>query len=511
MAGTTVMKVGRPADHSRAGRARDRRAARVRRRALVPAALLLLAGCTVGPTYRRPDVPVPPDFRGRQPDAPASAASLGDLAWWELFGDETLVSLIRTALVENYDLRIAVARVLDARAQVTIARSFQFPEVSGTASAPYTRIAGDRAPLEFKETFNPLGTLDLFWEIDLWGRLRRATEAARAELLASAEAQRFVVTTLVSDVATAYFQLRELDLELEIARRTLASRQNSLQLAKLRFQGGVAALIDVRQAEVLVYTAAETIPDVLRRIEQTENLIAVLLGRGPQSLPRGRPLPETLALIPPVVPPGLPSSLLERRPDIRQAESQLAAATARIGVAKADYFPRVTLTGSGGAGGLAINGSWFGPTGLLAVAPQVTLPIFNMGRIGAGVDSAQARAREAVVRYEQTIQQAFREVSDALFEHQRRREFRAQQESLVTALRDAAQLASIRYQGGVTSYLEVLDTERQLFDSELALAQVQRDELLAVVRLYRALGGGWEGAAPAGRRAGPGAEVPRAR
>jgi outer membrane protein, multidrug efflux system len=456
------------------------RAVHVRRRALVTAALLLLAGCTVGPNYRRPEVSVPPDFRGRQAEVPASAASLADIAWWELFGDETLVSLILTAFVENYDLRIAVARVLDARAQVTIARSFQFPELSGAASAPYTRITGDRAPVptEFKETFNPLGTLDLFWEIDLWGRLRRVT-------------QRFVVTTRVSDVATAYFQLRELDLELEIARRTLASRQNSLQLVKLRFQGGVAALIDVRQGEVLVYTAAETIPDVLRRIEQTENLISVLLGRSPQAMPRGRTLPETLALMPPAVPPGLPSSLLERRPDIRQAESQLAAATARIGVAKADYFPRVMLTGSGGAGGLAINGSWFGPTGLLTVAPQVTLPIFNMGRIGAGVDSAQARAQAAVVRYEQTIQQAFREVSDALFERQRRQEFRAQQEPLVAALRDAAQLANIRYRGGVTSYLEVLDTERQLFESELALAQAQRDELLAVVRLYRALGGGW--------------------
>ena len=202
-------------------------------------------------------------------------------------------------------------------------------------------------------------------------------------------------------------------------------------------------------------------------------------------------MPETLALIPPSVPAGLPSSLLERRPDIRQAESQLAAATARIGVAKADYFPRFLLTGAAGAGGVAINGNWFGPSGLLAVSPQVTLPIFNMGRIGAGVDSAEARAQEAVVRYEQTIQQAFREVADALIEHRKRSEFRTQQGLLVESLRDAARLANIRYRGGVTSYLEVLDTERQLFDAELVLAQAQRDELLAVVRLYRALGGGW--------------------
>jgi outer membrane protein, multidrug efflux system len=462
----------------------------VKRPALLAAAVVL-AGCTVGPDYRRPEIPVPPDFRGREPETPVSTTSVGDLAWWEVFRDEALVELIRTALAVNYDLRIATTRVLEARAQVTIARSFQFPDVSGNASAPYVRVPGDRAPTQARETFSPLATLDLFWEIDLWGRLRRATEASRDDLLASEEARRFVITTLISDVATAYFQLRELDLELEISRRTLASRVDSLRLVKLRYEGGVAALIDLRQAEVLLYTAAGTIPDVERRIEQTENLISLLLGRSPDAVARGRAMPETLALIPPSVPEGLPSSLLERRPDIRQAESQLAAATARIGVARADYFPRFLLTGAAGAGGVAINGNWFGPSGLLAVSPQVTLPIFNMGRIGAGVDSAESRAQEAVIRYEQTIQQAFREVSDALIEHRKRREFRTQQELLVESLRDAARLANIRYRGGVTSYLEVLDTERQLFDAELLLAQAQRDELLAVVRLYRALGGGW--------------------
>jgi outer membrane protein, multidrug efflux system len=462
----------------------------MRSRALLAVAVAL-AGCTVGPNYKRPDVSVPPDFRGRQADQPASPASLGDVVWWEVFQDPALQSLIKTALADNYDVRIAAARILDARAQVTITRSFQFPDVTANASAPYVRTPGDRTPTQFAETFNPLGTLDLAWEIDLWGRLRRATEAARGDLLASAEAQRFVVTTLVSDVATAYFQLRELDLELEISRRTLVSRQESVRLVKLRYEGGVAALSDLRQAEVLLYTAAETVPDLERRIEQTENLIAILLGRTPDAQPRGRALPDTLALVPPTVPAGLPSSLLERRPDIRQAESQLAAATARIGVAKADYFPRVTLTGAAGAGGVAINGSWFGPTGLLAVSPQITLPIFNMGRIKAGVNSAEARAQAALLAYQQTITQAFREVSDALVEHRKRRETRVQQALLVESLRDAARLANIRYRGGVTSYLEVLETERQLFDSELTLAQTQRDELLGVVRLYRALGGGW--------------------
>jgi outer membrane protein, multidrug efflux system len=462
----------------------------VRRRALLSVAFVL-AGCAVGPDYSRPKLPMPPDFRGQSPDVPVSEQSIGDLAWWEVFQDDTLQKLLRTALDANYDLRIAAARVLDARAQVTVNRSFQFPDVTGNASAAYARVFGDRGPTQFKSTFSPVGTLDLAWELDLWGRLRRATEAARGDLLATEDARRFVISTLISDVATAYIQLRELDLELEISKRTLNSRQGSLRLVQRRYEGGVAALIDVRQAEVLLYTAAEAIPDIERRIEQAENLISLLLGRNPGTVLRGRSTAEQLAQVPPTVPAGLPSSLLERRPDVRQAEDLLAAATARIGVAKANYFPRVLLTAAGGAGGVRIDGSWFGPQGILAVAPQLTLPIFNMGRVGAGVDSAEAQAQEALIRYEQTVQQAFREVADALVEHAKRRESRIQQGLLVDSLRDAARLADVRYRGGVTSYLEVLDTERQLFDAELFLAQSQRDELLALVRLYRALGGGW--------------------
>jgi multidrug efflux system outer membrane protein len=455
----------------------------------VAAAAFVLAGCTVGPDYRRPELPVPPDFRGQPADVPAGPPSIADLGWWQLFEDETLHGLLRTALAENYDVRVAAARVLDARSQVAVRRSLQFPDVSASASAPYVNISGDLAPLQVDESFSPLGTLDLFWELDFWGRLRRATQAARADLLASVDARSFVIVTLVSDVASAYFQLRALDLELEISRRTLAARQGSLRLVRLRQEGGVASLIDVRQAEVLVYTAAETIPDVERQIEQTENLITFLLGQHPGPVPRGRTLLQQLTL--PAVPVGLPSTLLERRPDIRQAESELAAATARIGVAKADYFPRVFLTGAAGAGGVMVNGDWFGPQGLFTIGPQVSLPIFNMGRIAAGVDSAEARAQEALVRYQQTVQQAFREVADGLVEHRKRQEFRVQQEALVASLRDAARLADIRYRGGVTSYLEVLDTERQLFEAELTLARAQRDELLAIVRIFRAVGGGW--------------------
>jgi multidrug efflux system outer membrane protein len=478
----------------------------MRARAVALSVFLLLAGCSVGPDYKRPELSIPTEFRGRAPDAPTGAESLGDVGWWQIFQDETLQSLIRAALAENYDLRIAAARVIDARARVTINRSFQFPDLSASASAPYTYLPGDRAPFQIRETFNPVGSFDMFWELDFWGRFRRSTEAARADLLSSESARRFVVTTLVSDVATAYFQLRELDLELEISKRTLEIRRNSLRLVKLRQEGAVASMMDVRQAEVLLYTAAETVPDVERRIEQTENLISVLLGRNPDAVPRGRPLLQQLAL--PAIPAGLPSSLLERRPDVQDAEGQLAAATARIGVAKSDYFPRVFLTGAAGAGGVNIDGRWFGPQGILAIAPQLTLPIFNTGRVGAGVDSATAQAQAALERYRQTVLQAFRDVSDSLVEHRKRGEFRVQQELLVTSLRDAARLADVRYRGGVTSYLEVLDTERQLFDAELALVQAQRDELLAVVRLYRALGGGWTvDQPPAASSRAPGAET----
>jgi outer membrane protein, multidrug efflux system len=298
------------------------------------------------------------------------------------------------------------------------------------------------------------------------------------------------VSTLVSDLATAYFQLRSLDAELDVSRRTLAAREDSLQLVQLREQGGVAALIDVRQAQILVATAAETLPDIERQIEQTENVISVLVGRNPDAVPRGRPLRQQISL--PATPAGVPSSLFERRPDIRQAEAQLAAATARIGVAKSDYFPRVLLSGAAAGGSLLIDGSWVGPQGLFSVGPQISLPIFNFGRTRAGVDSAEARAQATLVQYQQTIQQAFREVADALVEQRKRREFRMQQEILAQAADDTSRLADFRYKGGMSSYLEVLDSERQRFDSELGLVRAHRDELLAVIRLYKALGGGWQ-------------------
>lgn len=460
----------------------------MRRAALIPAAALLLAACTVGPDYRRPTVDTPPDFRGAM--VPPSGQSLADLTWWEIFPDEALQSLIRTALAQNYDVRIAAARILDARAQVTIARSFQFPDAAASGRVQYSRVEGQLAPVQIKETVAPVGGLDFVFEVDLWGRYRRGSEAARAELLASEESRRFVINTLIADVGSAYFLLRALDGELEIARRTLDSRTASLDLVKMREAGGVAGMLDVRQSEILVATAAETIPDIERQIEQTENAISVLLGRPPGPIPRGRPLREQITVA--AVPAGLPSTLLERRPDIRQVEEQLAAATARIGVAKADYFPRVFLTGAVGAGGLMVNGQMFGPQGLFSVLPSFTVPIFNSGRVAAGVDSARAQAEAAMFQYQQTVLQAFRDVSDSLVEFRKRRESRVQQELLATAAGDATRLSNMRYTGGVSPYLEVLDSERQLFDAELNLVRNRRDELLAVVRLYKALGGGWK-------------------
>jgi outer membrane protein, multidrug efflux system len=451
---------------------------------------LIAAGCAVGPDYRRPEVAVPPAFRGTPPESLQQMQSFGDLQWWQVFQDEELQALIRTALERNYDLRVATTRILQARAQVTVARSFQFPTADASVAAPYERLTGGNRPPQY-ETFSPQGGFNVAWELDLWGRFQRATEAARADLLASEEFRRTVVLTLVSDVARAYLALRELDLELEIAKRSVASRTEYLTLTKAREEGGVATLMDVRQAEQLYYTAMAIVVDTERRIEQQENQINILLGQYPGTVPRGRRVTEQAFAI--SVPPGLTSDLMARRPDIRQAEQALVSANARIGEARALLFPSVVITGFAGVGGAVINGSSFGPFGAFSALPSITLPIFNMGRLQANVEFADARTQEALLQYEQTILQAFREVADALVEVRKQREFREQSELTVTAQRDALRLSTMRYEGGVTSFLEVLVTERDLFDAELALARAQRDEVLAFVQLYRALGGGWQG------------------
>jgi outer membrane protein, multidrug efflux system len=452
---------------------------------------LISAGCAVGPNYARPKVDVPGQYRDLPPDTQTQTGgiSLGNEKWWDVFQDPTLRDLIKSALKENYDIRIAASRILEARAQIGITRADQYPNVTAGYSAVVERI-----PPEFSR---PLIQSDLHsvsaslaWELDFWGKFRRGTESARANLLANEWGRQQVISSLVNDVAIAYFQLRELDLELEISRKTLAERKDSLRLTQLLADHGSTSLLDVRQAEQLVYNAAANIPDLERKIAQQENFLSALLGRNPGDLPRGLELTQQPHA--PEVPVGLPSFLLERRPDIREAEQQLVALNAQIGVAKADYFPNIALTGTGGYQSSALTSLFGGPAGLWSFGAGVTQPIFEGGRIRNRVRFAQARRDEATLLYQQTIQQAFRDVSDSLIAYRKSQEFRVQQEQVTRAANDATRLSNMRYKGGATSYLEVLDSNTRQFAAQITLAQAQLSELQSMVRIYRALGGGWE-------------------
>ncbi|MEP7303966.1 MAG: efflux transporter outer membrane subunit [Acidobacteriota bacterium] len=454
--------------------------------------LCATGGCvTVGPDYKRPPVDAPDAFRGQVPDesSAASESSLGDERWWQLFQDDSLQVLIRTALSHNDDVRIAAARILEAQAQLGLTRADQFPTVTAGVN-----VIGERPSAALGFPAKNVGAIEAqasaAWELDFWGRYRRATEAARAQLVASQWGRRAVLTTLVSQVANAYFGLRALDLELDISRRTLTSRQESLQLTRVREQGGVTSLVDVRQAEQLVYGAAGEITTLEREIAQQENFISVLLGGNPGPIARGRALTDQPHE--PVLPTGLPSSLIERRPDIQQSERQLMAANAHIGVARSAYFPQIALTGSGGFESTALAALFTGTNFIWTAAASAAQPVFTAGRTRSQVAIAEARREEATIAYQQTIRRAFREVSDALVGYHKLREFREQQQQLLGAAQDGRRLAEIRYQGGVTSYLEVLDADTRLFDAELALAQSELSELSALVELYRALGGGWQ-------------------
>jgi outer membrane protein, multidrug efflux system len=448
---------------------------------------VLLTGCAVGPNYKRPPVTVPDGYRAAPPDQ--STASIGDEKWWTVFQDEQLQKLIRQALAQNYDVRIAAERVLEAQASLGITRADQFPTITGGASGSSVRYPKTPITPEFESSPAEVN-LALFWELDFWGKYRRATQAARATLLATEWGRRAVITSLVSNVASAYFQLLELDMEMEISRRTIGARQESLRLVQIREKGGTTSLLDVRQSEFLLHTAAASIPDLERRTEQQENLISILLGQNPAPIERGKPLLATV--ISPTVPPGLPSSLLERRPDIQSAEQQLVAANARIGVARAAYFPQITLTAIAGYASPALTDLFTGPAGLWSFVGQLTQPIFEGGRIRSGVRLSEAQQQEALLFYQQAIQEAFREVSDSLVAYRKNQEFREQQGLVTDAAVDATRLANVRYTGGVASYLEVLDTEDRSFSAELNLAQAQLNERLALVQLYDALGGGWQ-------------------
>ena len=450
---------------------------------------LSLAGCTVGPNYKRPAVDTPSAYRADFPQAAAATESIGDAKWWTVFQDEQLQGLIRIALQQNFDVRIAAARILEAQAQLGITRADQFPSVGADADLNSTR--NPKTPLFPEYQLNTgQAVLSAAWELDFWGKYRRATEAARANLLATEWGRRAVVSTLVSEVASAYFQLRALDLELEISRNTLTSRQDSLRLEQALEQNGSVSLVDVRQSEQLVYTAAETVPDLERRIQEQENLIKSLLGQNPGAVPRGLTLIDQPHA--PTVPVGIPSALIERRPDIRQAEQNLIAANAQIGVARAAYFPEISLTGQGGFQSDALTRFFSGPAGLWNVGPTLTQPIFTAGKIRSGVKLAEAQEQQDILAYQQVIQQAFRDVSNALIAYQKDREYREQQEFLTTSAQDSTQLAEIRYNNGVASYLEVLTNNTNYFSAELDLAQARLNELTDLVNLYNALGGGWE-------------------
>lgn len=456
---------------------------------------LLLAGCAVGPNYKRPAVVSPQTYRGApagtEPTASGggAAASFGDEKWWEVFQDAQLQWLIRTALQHNYDVRIAASRILQAQAELGITRSNELPSAAAIAIGNGSRNAKSKFFNEYDDSYTELG-LGFQWNLDFWGKYRRATEAARDQLLANEWARKAVIDSLVANVASAYFTLRELDLQIDISRSTLASDQDSLRLTQLLVDHGRTSLLDVRQAEQLVFNASGEITNIEKQIEQQENLISILLGENPGGVARGMEL--TAQPHPPEVPPGLPSSLLDRRPDIREAEAQLMSMNAQIGVAKAAYFPAITLTGVGGVQSIALSQLFTGPAGLWSFTGQLTQPLYAGGSLRGGVKLAEAQREQAALTYQQTIQQAFREVSNALVAYAKDQEFRKQQELLTHSAEDASRLSDLRYRGGASSYLEVIDADTRYYSAELTLAQAQLNEMLDYVELYRALGGGWQ-------------------
>ena len=451
-------------------------------------------GCKVGPNYKRPAVQTPTEYRELKDGPQAQAqvqpqvASYADLPWWQVFQDPTLQELIRTALKQNYDLQLATERINAGRAQVQITRSNLFPQVAGNGD-----FSGGKEH-NFQSTSNFLTlTADAAFQLDFFGKLRRATEASRAQLLATQDAQQTVILTLVSDVASDYFALLQLDLQLQITKETVTTQEDSVKLTKFRVEHGVATKLEVLQAQQVLDTANAQIPDLERQIAQEENAISILLGNYPQGVPRGHTLVEQV--LPPEVPPGMPSTLLERRPDIREAEQVLVAANAEIGVAKAQFFPQISLTGSGGGSfgrSSAFSSLMSSQLGIWSYGAQVSQPIFTGGALRGNLRFAESQHKQALISYQQAIQHAFGDVSDALIGYQKNHEVRVRQELTVADLQETVRLSIMRYRGGTTTYLEVLDGQRSLFSSELVLAQARGTEYQSLVQLYRALGGGWQ-------------------
>jgi multidrug efflux system outer membrane protein len=450
----------------------------------------LLSACMVGPNYHRPPVQIPASYRDQSgnPQLQAQAASYADLPWWEVFKDPKLQELIRTALKQNYDLQLATERIGAARAQLAITRSSLFPQVQAGGNFS----GGKESNFQTKYNFLILAG-DATFQLDFFGRLRRATEAAHAQLLATEAAQKTVILTLVSDVASDYFALLQLDLQLQITRQTVDTQTDSVKLTTRRLEYGVATKLDVLQAQQTLDTANAQVPDLERQITQEENAISILLGNYPQDVPRGLTLVEQA--LPPEVPPGVPSSIIERRPDIREAEQDLIAANAEIGVAKAQFFPQISLTGSaGGAFGRssAFSSLMSSQIGTWSYGAQVSQPIFTGGALRGNLRLAESQQKQALIAYRQAIQRAFGDVSDALIGYEKFHQVRIRQQESVADLQESVRLSTLRYRGGTTTYLEVLDGQRSLYAAELTLAQARGNEYQSLVQVYRALGGGWQ-------------------
>ncbi|WP_300456234.1 efflux transporter outer membrane subunit [Accumulibacter sp.] len=455
----------------------------MRKPLLVALLALLASGCMVGPDYVRPSVDTPAAWRLTEQDA----RDLANTAWWEQFGDPVLDDLVATALRENKDLKIAAARIEEFAGNYGFVRAGLFPQigVGYEVSRQRSTLPGGAEP----STYNSYqAVLNASWEIDLWGRLRRQTEAARAQLLASEEGRRAVILSLVGSVAGAYVNLRDLDRQLEIARATAKSRGESYEIFKLRFEGGVISLLELSQNRSQYEEALASIPPLEKAIVQQENGLSVLLGRNPGPIVRGKDI-DQLAL--PAIPAGLPSDLLERRPDIRRAEQSLIAANALIGAAKAAYFPSISLTGLFGFASTSLSKLFDSQSKVWQYGAPISMPIFTAGAIAGQVQAAEASQQQALLAYQKAIQEAFREVNDALVNQDRTREQLKAQKRQVAALQQYAGTARLRYENGYTSYIEVLDAERSLFNVQLQYTQTQQAQLQAMINLYLAMGGGW--------------------
>jgi multidrug efflux system outer membrane protein len=464
---------------------------RTQRWLVVP--LLMLTACAMGPDYERPDIPAPESFR--MADADADLTSIANMAWWDVLRDEKLQNLIRIALQENKDLKRAVAAVEEYEARLLVSRMDYAPQFTFQGSSPAARMGGPNFP-GFPNPFNHYAEGFLSWEIDLWGRIRRSNEAAVGDLLSRESNRRAVVLQLVSGVAQSYFDLRQLDMQLEIATRTLKSWEESVRIAQARLRQGVISRLDADQFEAERANAAARIAELARQMVQKENELSVLLGKNPRTIDRGKSLLEQD--LPSAVPPGLPSELLQRRPDVVQSEQDLHAATARIGMAKADRFPKLSITGILGVASPQLTKLVNQQTAFGEVGPSLAAPLLNAQVLGFQQRAAEAQARQAEAQYEQTVLVAFREVEDSLVAVRRTRDQAQAQEEQVKALRSALRLADLRYKGGLAQYLDVLIAQRNLFDAELSLTATRRLHLVSIVQLYKALGGGW---APVGKAA----------